>query len=59
MLIECKNIAFKVYTVNREENRFLKNTVLMKLSNFIWLYCLIAVILLFCQKDEDFDREET
>ena len=47
MLIECKKITFKVYAINREENRFLKDSFLIKLANFVWVFCIVAVIILF------------
>lgn len=47
ILIECKKIAFKVYAINREENKFLKNTLFMKLSNLVWLFCVVSVMILF------------
>lgn len=56
MLIECKKIAFKVYAINREENRFLKNSFLMKLSKFVWFFCIISVIILFSQDDAGFTK---
>ena len=57
MLIECKKIAFKVYAINREENRFLKNTFLMKMSKFVWIFCIISVIILFWQKDYEINQQ--
>jgi len=47
ILVECKKIAFKVYAINREENKFLKNTLFMKLSNVVWIFCIVSVIILF------------
>lgn len=47
ILVECKKVAFKVYAINREENDFLKNTLFMKLSNVVWLFCIVSVIILF------------
>lgn len=47
ILIDIKKIAFKVYTINREENKFLSNTRFMKFSNFVWFFCIISVMVLF------------
>lgn len=56
ILVECMKIAFKVYAINREENRFLKNTVFMKLSNFVWFFCILSVfILILSELDEEFN----
>jgi len=54
MLIECKKITFKVYAINREENRFLKDSFLIKLANFVWVFCIVAVIILFSWSDAEF-----
>lgn len=56
MLIECKKITFKVYAINREENRFLKDSFLIKLANFVWIFCIVAVIILFSQPDAEFTK---
>jgi hypothetical protein len=56
MLIECKKIAFKVYAINREENRFLKDTFLMKLSKFVWVFSIISVIILFSLTDSEITK---
>ena len=53
ILVECKKVAFKVYAINREENEFLKNTLFMKLSNIVWLFCIISVIILFAGEISD------
>ena len=58
MLIECKKIAFKVYAINREENKFLKDSFLLKLANFVWIFCIISVIILFWQSDSEFDKRK-
>ena len=44
---ECKKIAFKVYSENREENKMLTETPLMKASNFVWSFCMFTIIALF------------
>ena len=46
-LYECKKIAFKVYSENREENKMLTETPLMKASNAIWAFCLATIGVLF------------
>ena len=58
MLVECKNIAFKVYAINREENRFLKNSMLMKFSNLIWMMCIVSCIILFSLSDDSFTNSK-
>lgn len=58
MLIECKKITFKVYAINREENRFLKNSFLIKLSHFVWVFCIVSVIVLFSQYDAEFNKQK-
>ena len=36
ILQQCKKIAFQVYAINREENRFLQDSIFAKLSNVVW-----------------------
>lgn len=35
-----------MYAINREENRFLQDTIFAKLSNFIWAFCVISIFTL-------------
>ena len=58
MLIECKKITFRVYAINREENRFLKDSFLLKLAHFVWVFCIVSVIILFSQADAEFTKQK-
>lgn len=53
ILQQAKQIAFGVYSINREENKFLENTYFMKLSKFVWFFCVICVMILIASELDD------
>mmetsp|Transcript_38183 Transcript_38183/g.58248 ORF Transcript_38183/g.58248 Transcript_38183/m.58248 type:complete len:242 (-) Transcript_38183:790-1515(-) len=46
ILVECKNCAFKVYDVNREENNFMRTSSFNAFSSFVWMFCCASGLLL-------------
>lgn len=44
ILQNCRKIAFQVYALNREENRFLDGTTFNKLSRVTWILTAAAVL---------------
>lgn len=46
ILQKCKKIAFQVYAINREENRFLQDSIFAKLSNMVWAFCVLSILTL-------------
>ena len=46
ILQQCKKIAFQVYAINREENRFLQDSIFAKLSNVVWAFCVLSILTL-------------
>jgi len=57
ILQQCKQIAFKVYAINREENNFLQKTTFNKLANFAWFFCTVSLLILFLSEADDFFDE--
>jgi len=41
--LQCKNTAFRVYSINREENRFLSGTWFAAFSNVVWAICALSI----------------
>ena len=56
ILVEIKKEAFRVYAINREENRFIQNTFFDKFSKFVWVVCIFTIFWMFFQEvvDEPF-----
>lgn len=40
----CKKIGFNVYSIFREESRFLKNTIFDKMCKFVWLFSFVTIV---------------
>ena len=53
ILVEIKKEAFRVYAINREENRFIQNTFFDKFSKFVWVVCIFTIIWMFLQEVVD------
>lgn len=53
MLSVLKSIGFKVYSIYREESRFLENTFFDKLTKVVWVLCICVIIYLLVDEMRD------
>lgn len=49
----CKRIGFNVYTIYREESRFLKNSFFDKFCKFVWTVCSVTIAYMLVQEVKD------
>ena len=47
ILVDIKKEAFRVYAINREENRFIQNTFFDKFSKFVMVVCVLTICFMF------------
>ena len=47
ILVEIKKEAFRVYAINREENRFIQDSIFDKFSKLVWLICTLTIAFMF------------
>ena len=43
ILVQCKMTAFRVYSINREENKFLSGTWFATFSSMVWVICALSI----------------